>query len=91
MLLCGDIQALRNEADLDSLAVPDKFKRLGDFHRYYSGEKTAPILTLGHWGESRSEQLLVGTVRIMLIDRQLLWWVARAQYLLHGCRGLCEC
>ncbi|WFD26181.1 lariat debranching enzyme [Malassezia nana] len=46
VLLCGDIQALRNEADLPSLAVPDKYKRLGDFPSYYSGEKTAPILTL---------------------------------------------
>lgn len=55
VLLCGDIQvrmavltaqALRSEADLPSLAVPDKYKRLGDFPSYYSGEKMAPILTL---------------------------------------------
>lgn len=46
LLLCGDVQALRNEQDYDSLAVPPKYRRLGDFHRYYAGEKTAPILTL---------------------------------------------
>lgn len=39
-------QAIRNESDLHSLAVPVKYRRLGDFHRYYSGEKVAPILTL---------------------------------------------
>lgn len=91
MLLCGDIQALRNEADLDSLAVPDKFKRLGDFHRYYSGEKTAPILTLVIGGNHEASNYLWELYVLMLIHRQLLWWVARAQYLLHGCRGLCEC
>ena len=60
VLLCGDIQvspslldslaankqAIRNEADLDSLSVPNKYKKLGDFHKYYAGEKKAPILTL---------------------------------------------
>lgn len=46
LLLCGDFQAIRNERDLHCLAVPAKYRRLGDFHRYYSGEKEAPILTL---------------------------------------------
>ena len=48
VLLCGDVQvspslldslaankqAIRNEADLDSLSVPNKYKKLGDFHKY---------------------------------------------------------
>ncbi|WFD05011.1 lariat debranching enzyme [Malassezia vespertilionis] len=46
VLLCGDFQAIRNATDLESLAVPLKYRRMGDFHRYYAGEKTAPILTL---------------------------------------------
>ena len=46
VLLCGDFQAVRNENDLHCLAVPPKYRRLGDFYRYYSGEKVAPILTL---------------------------------------------
>lgn len=58
VLLCGDIQAIRNEADLASLAVPNKFKRLGDFHRYYSGEKTAPILTLVIGGNHEASNYL---------------------------------
>lgn len=46
LLLCGDMQALRNRADLECLAVPQKYRQMGDFHRYYSGEKVAPVLTL---------------------------------------------
>jgi lariat debranching enzyme len=39
-------QALRNPYDFESLAVPEKFRALGSFHSYYSGQKTAPILTI---------------------------------------------
>lgn len=46
MILCGDAQTLRNPSDLHCLAVPDKYKQLGDFHRYYNGQRKAPILTL---------------------------------------------
>lgn len=46
LLLCGDFQAIRNHSDLHALAVPAKYRQLGDFHSYYSGEKVAPILTL---------------------------------------------
>lgn len=46
LLLCGDFQALRNVADLECLAVPHKYRELGGFHRYYSGEKVAPLLTI---------------------------------------------
>ncbi|EJD06143.1 DBR1-domain-containing protein, partial [Fomitiporia mediterranea MF3/22] len=46
LLICGDFQAMRNHQDLQCMAVPDKYKRIGGFYRYYTGEKTAPILTL---------------------------------------------
>ncbi|CUM64686.1 uncharacterized protein PRCAT00002295001 [Priceomyces carsonii] len=46
LLICGDFQALRNETDLKTINVPAKYKRLGDFHKYYKGEKKAPILTI---------------------------------------------
>ncbi|KAH8822926.1 Metallo-dependent phosphatase-like protein [Flagelloscypha sp. PMI_526] len=46
LLLCGDFQAVRNVYDMQCMAVPDKYKDMRDFHRYYSGEKTAPVLTL---------------------------------------------
>ncbi|TIB69233.1 hypothetical protein E3Q23_04336 [Wallemia mellicola] len=46
LLICGDFQALRNYADFNTLAVPQKYKQLGDFYNYYSGKKTAPLLTI---------------------------------------------
>jgi lariat debranching enzyme len=46
LLCCGDFQAIRFPLDLDCMAVPDKFKRLGSFYRYYSGERKAPVLTI---------------------------------------------
>lgn len=42
VILCGDVQTLRNRADLHCLAVPDKYKQLGDFHRYYADGIRAP-------------------------------------------------
>ncbi|WWD18909.1 hypothetical protein CI109_103365 [Kwoniella shandongensis] len=46
LLLCGDFQALRSSYDFASLAVPPKYHNLGTFHQYYSGEKTAAVLTI---------------------------------------------
>ena len=46
LLLCGDFQALRNHHDFESLAVPPKYRSLGTFHEYYSGQRVAPLLTL---------------------------------------------
>ncbi|CAH2355325.1 lariat debranching enzyme [[Candida] railenensis] len=46
LLICGDFQAIRNRADLDTISVPNKYKRLGDFNKYYSGIKVAPVLTI---------------------------------------------
>ncbi|NWR78425.1 DBR1 enzyme, partial [Centropus unirufus] len=46
LLCCGDFQAVRNEADLRCMAVPAKYRHMQSFHRYYSGEKKAPVLTV---------------------------------------------
>jgi lariat debranching enzyme len=46
VLVAGDFQALRNRTDLRTISVPDKYKRLGDFHEYYSGKRRAPVLTV---------------------------------------------
>ncbi|KAI9341377.1 lariat debranching enzyme, C-terminal domain-containing protein [Obelidium mucronatum] len=46
LIVCGDFQSLRNVGDLEQMAVPDKFKQIGNFHEYYSGKKVAPILTV---------------------------------------------
>ena len=46
LLCCGDFQAVRNEMDLQCMAVPAKYRKMCSFYKYYSGEKRAPILTL---------------------------------------------
>jgi hypothetical protein len=46
LLCCGDFQAVRNAGDLEAMACPPKYRALRTFHRYYSGERAAPVLTL---------------------------------------------
>lgn len=45
-LCCGDFQAVRNEGDLSCMACPPKYREMNTFYKYYSGEKTAPVLTI---------------------------------------------
>jgi lariat debranching enzyme len=37
---------VRNASDLTVMSCPVKFREIGDFHHYYSGEKKAPYLTI---------------------------------------------
>ncbi len=64
VLLCGDFQSIRNSADLACLAVPDKYRRMGDFHRYYSGASLAPYLTIviggNHEASNHLHELFLG-------------------------------
>ncbi|TFK61886.1 DBR1-domain-containing protein [Pluteus cervinus] len=46
LLMCGDFEGLRNEQDMKCMARPEKYTAMGDFHKYYSKQKVAPILTL---------------------------------------------
>ncbi|KAJ2777573.1 lariat debranching enzyme, partial [Coemansia javaensis] len=46
LIICGDFQAIRNVTDLGCMSCPDKYKQIGGFHRYYSGERRAPVPTL---------------------------------------------
>ncbi|RNF10536.1 oligoribonuclease [Trypanosoma conorhini] len=46
LVCCGDFQAVRDARDLRSMAVPQKYRVLGDFAAYYRGERRAPYLTL---------------------------------------------
>lgn len=73
-------QAIRNDSDLHSLAVPVKYRRLGDFHRYYSGEKVAPILTLVIGGNHEASNYFWELYVVPLT--QILWRLDRAQHLL---------
>ena len=46
VIIGGDFQAIRNEADFESMAVPAKFRAIESFWRYYSGAKVAPWPTV---------------------------------------------
>ncbi|KAF5250953.1 hypothetical protein FANTH_3894 [Fusarium anthophilum] len=46
LIIGGDFQSVRNAADLSIMSCPVKYRRLGDFPKYYSGEQKAPYLTI---------------------------------------------
>ncbi|EMD34232.1 hypothetical protein CERSUDRAFT_97491 [Gelatoporia subvermispora B] len=47
LLLCGDVQTVRNEQDMQTIVTPPKFyRRLNDFQKYYTGKEPAPIPTI---------------------------------------------
>ena len=58
LLCCGDFQSVRNTADFHSMAVPPKYRALGSFYRYYSGQQRAPILTVFIGGNHEASQPL---------------------------------
>ena len=58
LLCCGDFQATRNLADLRCMAVPDKYKDMCSFYKYYSGEKVAPVLTIFIGGNHEASNYL---------------------------------
>jgi lariat debranching enzyme len=58
LLCCGDFQSHRNPADFHSSSIPPKYRTLGTFASYYSGEKKAPILTIFIGGNHEASQPL---------------------------------
>ncbi|KAJ2695058.1 hypothetical protein H4R19_005866, partial [Coemansia spiralis] len=64
LVICGDFQAVRNVTDLNCMSCPDKYKQIGGFHRYYSGERTAPVPTLfvggNHEASNHQRELYYG-------------------------------
>ncbi|KAF8999137.1 lariat debranching enzyme, C-terminal domain-containing protein [Cyathus striatus] len=58
LLICGDFQAMRNEADLEVMACPVKYRAMHDFHKYYTGEKVAPVLTIVIGGNHEASNYL---------------------------------
>lgn len=59
IIVCGDCQTIRHQDDLRCLAVPNKFKQLGDFHEYYSGKKKVPRLTIFVGGNHEASNYLM--------------------------------
>lgn len=64
LLICGDFQAVRNPQDLACMAVPDKYKEMGNFYKYYTGELKAPMLTIviggNHEASNYMQELFYG-------------------------------
>jgi len=58
LLICGDFQATRNEQDLDSMAVPDKYRQMCTFWKYYAGVKQAPVMTIFIGGNHEASSYL---------------------------------
>lgn len=58
LLVCGDVQTIRNHNDLKCIAVPQKYRQLGTFPEYYFGEKLAPKLTLFVGGNHEASNYL---------------------------------
>ncbi|KAA8915993.1 hypothetical protein TRICI_001808 [Trichomonascus ciferrii] len=54
VLICGDFQAMRNEQDLNCMACPPKYRAMGDFRQYHTGERKAPYLTIVIGGNHES-------------------------------------
>ncbi|KAK5059890.1 hypothetical protein LTR84_009773 [Exophiala bonariae] len=46
LIIGGDFQAVRNQYDLNVTSMPQKYRRMADFHEYYSGAVVAPYLTI---------------------------------------------
>jgi len=46
MALSSRSQAVRNLDDLETMAVPLKYRMIMNFYKYYSGELVAPIPTI---------------------------------------------
>ncbi|KAJ1909219.1 lariat debranching enzyme, partial [Tieghemiomyces parasiticus] len=58
LIICGDFQAVRNAHDLESLACPPKYRRLGIFADYYTGKRRAPVPTVFIGGNHEASNYL---------------------------------
>jgi lariat debranching enzyme len=58
LLICGDFEGVRVEGDLDSMAVPDKYKHMNSFRAYLLGEKVAPELPVVVGGNHEASNVL---------------------------------
>ncbi|KAK0702744.1 lariat debranching enzyme, C-terminal domain-containing protein [Lasiosphaeris hirsuta] len=58
LVICGDFQAIRNQLDLNCMSVPQRYRKMGDFHKYYSGAAQAPVLTLVIGGNHEASNYL---------------------------------
>jgi lariat debranching enzyme len=58
LIICGDMQCMRHNQDLQSLAVPPKYRRMNSFQQYWSGSKAAPVPTIFIGGNHEASNVL---------------------------------
>jgi lariat debranching enzyme len=58
LIICGDFQSVRNENDLNGMAVPEKYRTMCSFWKYYAGILKAPVLTLFIGGNHEASNYL---------------------------------
>ena len=58
LIIGGDFQAVRNAYDLNCVSMPAKYRHMGDFHEYYSGQRNAPYLTVFVGGNHEASNYL---------------------------------
>ncbi|OQO05689.1 hypothetical protein B0A48_09782 [Cryoendolithus antarcticus] len=58
LIIGGDFQSVRNGFDLNVVAMPAKYREMGDFHEYYSGSRKAPYLTVFVGGNHEASNYL---------------------------------
>uniref|UniRef100_A0A0A9GGZ2 Lariat debranching enzyme C-terminal domain-containing protein n=1 Tax=Arundo donax TaxID=35708 RepID=A0A0A9GGZ2_ARUDO len=58
LLCCGDFQAVRNESDLKCVNVPQKYRTMNSFWKYYSGQAVAPYPTIFIGGNHEASNYL---------------------------------
>ena len=71
LLCCGDFQSTRNLADLKCMAVPDKYKDICSFYKYYSAtqDTIAPVLTIFIGGNHEASNFLQVKYRFPFVSR----------------------
>lgn len=58
LIIAGDFQSVRNAYDLNCVSMPAKYRHMGDFHEYYSGQRLAPYLTIFIGGNHEASNYL---------------------------------
>eukprot|EP00931_Biecheleriopsis_adriatica_P002132 TRINITY_DN10278_c0_g1_i1.p1 TRINITY_DN10278_c0_g1~~TRINITY_DN10278_c0_g1_i1.p1 ORF type:complete len:732 (+),score=218.50 TRINITY_DN10278_c0_g1_i1:78-2273(+) len=79
LICCGDFQSVRDDKDLDCMWTPPQHKDLKDFHKYYNGQKQAPVTTVFVGGKNEASNLLR--------EHYFGGWVAPKIYYM-GCAGV---
>ena len=58
LIVCGDFQCVKDILDLQCLAVPEKYRTMNSFYKYFSGESVAPVLTIFIGGNHEASNVL---------------------------------